>query len=551
MPAPVFTVLVDGNALDQDVSVLAIDVTDVVNRIPRARVTLAESFDRAEQSWSLGGRNLLAAGQTIEIRARDEEAGGPEMPLFKGVILGLSLEARAGDAQLTVEAAAGSHRLAQGRRSAIFTEVTDEDAIRRIVGDAGLSVERFDAPASAPTHESLVQHASSDWDFILARADTLGLLVGVSDTALRIAPMTAEGAADASIGVGQDGIIELALALDAGGQHPGLQAMAWSLDDLQASAPVDATDPGAALGQDSPASLGQALGLADWKLVHLAPMTSEELQGWADARLARRRLSMIRGRISLSGGSLDLAPLDRVELTGAGDAFSGTTLLTGLRHRILPGHWRMDLQFGLPAETVAETPGIAGPPAAGLLPAATGLQIGVVAGYEDDPLGEYRVRITLPAIGAGDEGTLWARLATPEAGDQRGQVFRPMQGDEVVVGFLSDDPRQPVVLGALFSAKNAPPEDFATPSEDNIDKGLAMKSGAALAFRDQDKPAAILRTKRGTITIDDDAKTIEVKDEDGNQILLGSDAIAIKSAKDLTIEASGKITIKGSQVEIA
>jgi uncharacterized protein involved in type VI secretion and phage assembly len=192
------------------------------------------------------------------------------------------------------------------------------------------------------------------------------------------------------------------------------------------------------------------------------------------------------------------------------------------------------------------------PAAAGLLPAASGLYLGVVAAFEEDPQGEYRLRISLPLLGEGERGLLWARLATTSAGPKAGHVFRPSVGDEVVVGFLGDDPRQPIVLGALHSSKNAPDGDFEIPSEENLHKGILLSSGAALAFRDEDgKPAATLRTKRGVFTIDDDTKTLTLEDEDGNSLTLTSDGITIKSAKDLVLEASGKVTIKGQEVEIA
>ena len=86
-----------------------------------------------------------------------------------------------------------------------------------------------------------------------------------------------------------------------------------------------------------------------------------------------------------------------------------------------------------------------------MLPAANGLQIGVVTALEDDPQGDDRIKCRLPMVGAGEEG-LWARLATLDAGDGRGTYFRPEIGDEVVVGFLDDDPRNPVILGMCHSS---------------------------------------------------------------------------------------------------
>ena len=72
-------------------------------------------------------------------------------------------------------------------------------------------------------------------------------------------------------------------------------------------------------------------------------------------------------------------------------------------------------------------------PAAGLLPAVTGLQVGIIDASEEDPDGEYRVKVILPAIDEA-EGAVWTRLLTPEQ-DSKGFFFRPEAGDEVVVGF--------------------------------------------------------------------------------------------------------------------
>jgi len=56
-------------------------------------------------------------------------------------------------------------------------------------------------------------------------------------------------------------------------------------------------------------------------------------------------------------------------------------------------------------------------------------------------------------ISTSDDG-IWARISTLDAGKQRGTFFRPEIGDEVIVGFLNDDPRYPVVLGMVNSSAN-------------------------------------------------------------------------------------------------
>ena len=53
---------------------------------------------------------------------------------------------------------------------------------------------------------------------------------------------------------------------------------------------------------------------------------------WADATLARSRLGLIRGRVSVPGFA-DLSLLDVIEIKGIGKHFNGKTLVTGWRQR--------------------------------------------------------------------------------------------------------------------------------------------------------------------------------------------------------------------------
>ena len=50
--------------------------------------------------------------------------------------------------------------------------------------------------------------------------------------------------------------------------------------------------------------------------------------------------------------------------------------------------------------------------------------------------------------------------------------------------------------------------------------------------------------------LDDDAQSIQVSDQHGNSITMTSDGIEIKSAKDVMIEASGNVEIKGQKVDV-
>ena len=130
-----------------------------------------------------------------------------------------------------------------------------------------------------------------------------------------------------------------------------------------------------------------------------------------------------------------------------------------------------------------------------------------------DPRGLGRLQVSVPAF----DQKVWARHATLLTGDRRGTWFVPDEGDEVLVAFEGGDARKPVVVGALWNAKDRPPEN---------------------------KPErTLLRTKHGaTIVFDDETGALEVEDPNGNAVKLESSGV--------TVTAAAKVTVSGSIVEI-
>ncbi|HEX2872362.1 MAG TPA: phage baseplate assembly protein V, partial [Polyangiaceae bacterium] len=269
----------------------------------------------------------------------------------------------------------------------------------------------------------------------------------------------------------------------------------------------------------------------------------------ADSRLLRSRLALLQGKITMPG-RVDIAPLDLVELGGIGDRFNGSALVSAVTDRLDQAGWRTELSLGLSSDWFARRPEIAEVAAGGLLPAVHGLCLGVVADFESDPAGEQRVKVLLSGV-APAQGPLWARVARPDAGDGRGMVYWPEPGDEVTVGFVAGDPRQPIILGTLYGSKNAPPKLVGGPTRENEQRAIVSKSGLVIAFDDKKKAVRIETPGKNTIIVDDDAKAISLSDQHGNELKLDSTGITLKSHKDFTIDASsGKVSIKASSVEV-
>ena len=134
-----------------------------------------------------------------------------------------------------------------------------------------------------------------------------------------------------------------------------------------------------------------------------------------------------------------------------------------------------------------------------------------------------------------------------DAGKQRGTYFRPEIDDEVIVGFLSDDPRHPVILGMCHSSAKPAPEPA---KDDNHHKGYVSREKLKLTFDDEKKIIAMETPGGNKFSMSEDAKGITLEDQNGNKITLDDSGISIESAKDLILKASKDVKLSGTNTEL-
>lgn len=535
-----------GAAVDAT-QLLSLEVRKQLNRIPEAVLVFSDA--RADGSnFKLSSAASFALGAELQLSIRRDDES--DTPLFIGRVVRHSLEVEDRRSNLRVELKDAALAMTATRKSVVHRGKTDKAILTALIDEAGLELGAI--PATKPTHEELLQYQCTDWDFMLSRADVLGLVVRVDDGEVSLHAMgeARSGASALSLDCNyNDEFFALDLQLDGGGQNVGFQSVGWDPKNKKRLDPTPATELDTSLGGQTPEQVGAELKLSEYTLEGALPLTSDELKAWADARLRRHRLAMIRGRVTLPGQAA--APLDTLTLSGAGERFTGEALITGVVQRYDSDDWRTELELGLDPGEFARTPDISPLPAAGLLPPIGGLQLGVVMGFkEDKEAKEHRVQVALASVDA-KHGPIWARVATPDAGPERGYLFWPAKGDEVVVGFLNQDPRQAVILGSTFSSVNPPPELVGPPTAENYRKAIVTSTGLTLAF-DDERPAVVIETPgKNKIEIDDEAKSIVVKDQHGNSITLGEAGVAITSVDKLELTAKGDVVVKGASVDLA
>jgi Rhs element Vgr protein len=540
------TILSDGKQIDPTYAILSIDITREANRIPHAQVVLIDG-DAERQAFTISDTDIFKPGVEIEIKLGYQEAPKTTASVFKGLVVGQRVEANIQGTLLTVELKDPAVKLTRTRKSVVYRDQKDSKIIEDIISKSELKPGTI--ASTEAEHPELVQYYCTDWDFILSRAEANGLLVIVDDGSISLPKIAITGQPEHTFEYGRSEIFDFEIEADAGSQYADVQSIAWDSKNQKPTSAAKAKSFALAQGNLKGDDIAGKLGAKTSILTSPVSLETKELQAWADATLARSRMAMIRGRIAVAGLG-DIKLMRVIALDGVGKRFNGNTLVTGIRHRVDQDGWQTDVQFGLSAERFAERPDIVDAPAAGLLPAVNGLQIGVVGKFKEDPAKEFRVRVLLPGIDA-EKGDVWARLASPDAGKDRGFFFRPEPGDEVIVGFLNDDPRQAVILGAVYGSKNKPPKHGSQLEKENIKKAIVTKKGTMIGFVDDSKSSVFIQTPESNkILLDDDAQTIRISDQHGNTITMSKDGIVIKSAKDVKIDASGNVEIKGKKVDV-
>ncbi len=534
-----FTVKVEGEAIPGSYSVIAVDIARSVNRIPKARLVIHDG-DAATQDFEVSSDDLLVPGKSIEINGG---YSSDENLLFKGIIISQRIQVkRRGDSLLHVEAADAVFRMTLQRRSAYFTELTDSGLFEQIAtGYSGISPQ---VEPTTGTHREIVQYRVSDWDFLVARAERLGMFCAATDGVLRIEKPKSSPPPALSLAYGQ-GVFDLDMEMDARLQPKLVTASAWdpASQELISSDVDDVSTPNQ--GNLAGSELAETAAVENYELRHTGPLEQQEIEAWATAQMTKSRFSKIRGTIRIQGTeAVKLG--DLIELKGLGERFNGLAFVSGIRHTLGDGDWESVLQVGFDPEWMYDRYPISSPGGAGFNPSISGLQVGIVKQLESDPSGEDRIQVTLPVISP-DEPGVWARLATLDAGENRGTVFRPEIGDEVVVGFLDDDPHHPVVLGMLHSSSKPAPLPG---SDDNHEKGLTTRSGIKVLFND-DKVILTIQTPNGNqVEISDDQGQIVVEDETGNTVKLHSGGIDLESPKDIVIKANGDVSVEAININL-
>lgn len=183
----------------------------------------------------------------------------------------------------------------------------------------------------------------------------------------------------------------------------------------------------------------------------------------------------------------------------------------------------------------------------------------------NDDKGQGRVKVAFDWQKNG-KTTNWIRVQTPNAGvsgavpKNRGWVFVPEVGDQIMVSYEHGNPDRPYVTGSVFHSGSGKGGD-----KDNKVKSIITRSGNAIVFDDEtgsivitdqtgkqlimlDGTDAITVMAKKSITLTNEAESVIVMDD--KSIGLQADTIALEGRKSVTLLSGNECMVLSSEKSI-
>ncbi len=537
-----FTITVNGNEINSSFMVIKLKVEKEVNKISRAQLSISggdpylNTFDESEN-------DDFKPGNEIEIEAGYSQEN---KVIFKGIIEKLRISLQEGfvtkpwKSLLIIEAVDKAIKLTNSYTTDVYEDKLDSDLFTILTQNvSGLTTEIEDTNT---THPFLPKYNINDWEFILERTKLNSQVVFNSDNKLttkKLITVTDDSLVTITNG---ESTISFDAQINAANQLADMTVNSWDIfknETVTSVAEEPSLTENDTLKASEISSLTSANGI-EFNLPQVLEQT--EVKEISNAFLQYSRLNRITGKAKFKGvNTLDLGSV--AELSGFGKNFDGLVLITKLTHEIESGNYTTEIGFGVSQNFFDKkisdfNTGFK---------KVSGLYIGTVKKVDADPLDQNRIQVLIPALKNSGEG-MWARLTHFYTSSEAGSFFIPEVESQVVVAFIGEDPRQPVVIGGLYTTTNKP---YKTVDNQNNFKAFISKSKLTLEFDDENKKITISTPKSNSIVIDESAEGITITDQNENEIKTSADGITITSPKDITLTASGAINLTANKGVIA
>ncbi|MBR0748770.1 hypothetical protein JQ582_33050 [Bradyrhizobium japonicum] len=357
---------------------------------------------------------------------------------------------------------------------------------------------------ATPERDTIIQYGQSDLDFLVDLAGDAGLYPFLFGRTLRLIGLDGE----------EDAVLltlgrtlhtlqarfsnERSLSsCEARGWNPSTSSRFQVKIQTAAQDAIELRDVGTQI---------DAVGL----IVNAVLDTEEDASALAQARMDRAASDQACVEAT-APGDMRLRPGRIVQIDGVATDVAGRYVITETLHRFSASSGHIT-EF---ATRAPNTPA---------LNRAPSISIGEVIDT-NDPEGCGRSRVRLPAFANVESG--WMAVLAVGAGEGKGIVALPEDGDEVLVVLPDGNPAKGIILGGLFGHQRLP-------------RGLARRSHRPF----------VARTSSGqSLELSSEGGRSRLANRVGSFVDLDQNLMRLAAATDLVIEAPGRtITIRGAAI---
>lgn len=482
-----------GGDLIKDAILVSVEITQQLNRHWWCKLECRQTEDKRFPSEQ-------CLGKDIQVLSYDDK--GKESTVFDGFVFDVELIYEVwGSYSARLMAVTRSYKMDQTPRKAYYAEKTLEQVAKELTGHSGLQ-----SSVTGPSRKALnyVQWGESDFDFLNRLADDYGCWLRPTAKGVEIFNAFQDGA---TVKWREEaGLLNFRTKGTLG--QPSFNGAHYDHHEMNSKTYKEVSED--AQFFDGIPQLVQAVKTQSKQVMppgylhqRSRVMTLDDYQ----SALKKESVRSIGGNVIGYGESRNqqLLPGNKVTIEGELDAH-GTYGVTKVIHRWSTAGYANEFRCTPWKDYVNPDPPPL-PPWVGLVPAR------VVEHNDPKKMGRIKVQYFWQE----DNRAYWARMITPHAGADRGFMFMPEEGDEVIVGFEEGDVERPIVVGCLWNGVDqAPRQEFWGGELANNDvKRIVTKSGHRMQFVDKKGKESIVLATPKYLKV----SLIETTDETGRSML--------------------------------
>ncbi|SQC92654.1 Phage protein D [Cedecea neteri] len=260
-----YTLKVNGSPMDSSIGVISINIDYRINHIATAEIILSDG-DMAAQRFDISDADTFKPGAIISISAG---YASDESPIFEGIVISHGIEITPDNSTfLHIVCKDKAVGMTVAKHSQCFLAKSDSAIISSLIANyAGVT---GSVGSIADTHSELVQFNSTDWDFMLTRAEANGFVIVNQSNKVTVDKPSVSGSAALVVTYGAD-LMAFSAKVDARNQLTSVTATAWDSTKQDMVTGKGAAQSISGQGNFTSQDLAQVLGINDYTLQNRVP----------------------------------------------------------------------------------------------------------------------------------------------------------------------------------------------------------------------------------------------------------------------------------------